>query len=207
MNVLEQVLDGREDRRREAEAADDRWLKERAGVDPDEQRRKWRQWVCRVLARALQWPKNEGARERLIGQCAAELTGLAREMRGRGWLLDGEALAAHVRAVLKPIGEAQRAGKVADFWPYFRASVARYVEANADAIQREAKRTGAEEGTQTMAGALAALGIDKLAGRAAKGPSLTEVLAEAPVAAKKGRGRPRNAARGPGEGAAQLPLL
>ena len=44
-------------------------------------------------------------------------------------MLDGKRLAARLEGVLDNIGAYQRAGKVADFWPYFRAGVDRYVGA------------------------------------------------------------------------------
>jgi hypothetical protein len=175
VNVIAQVIETREDGRQDSDAADDRWLATTAGVDPEERREKWRRWLRRELERSLQWPKNEAARDRLIGQCAGEITVLARQLRGRGWLLEGTALAVHVRALLAPIAKAQKAGKVRDFWPYFGEAVSRYVGANAEEIQAHARRTGAEEGAQTMAGALAAFG---LGGTAKKAASLTEIVAE-----------------------------
>lgn len=175
MNVLAQVIETRESRRQESEQADDQWLATTAGINPEERREAWRRWLRRELEKALQWPKNEAARDRLIGQCAGEITVLARQLRGRGWLLEGTALAVHVRALLAPIAKAQKAGKIKDFWPYFGEAVSRYVGANAEEIQQHARRTGAEEGAQTMAGALAAFG---LAGAQKTGPSLTELVAD-----------------------------
>ena len=198
MNLLGRVLEERDERATETQAADDLWLRERAGIDPEERRASWRRWLRKELEKSLQWPKNETARERLIGQCAAELTVVARQLRGRGWLLDGAALAEHVRACLKPIATAQKKGAVGDFWPYFRASVRRYVGANAEEIQAHARRTGADDGTQTMAGALAALGIGKAAQRA---PSMTEILADHDAEARRDQAEKKDAAK------AQLPLL
>jgi hypothetical protein len=174
VNVLSLAIESREERRSEANRADDLWLRERAGIDPEERRASWRRWLRKELERSLQWPKDPAAKERLIGQCAAEITVLARQLRGRGWLLDGAALAEHVRALLDPIAKAQRAGKVRDFWPYFGEAVSRYVGAHAEEIQAHARRTGADEGAATMAGALAALGIGKAAERS---QSLTEIIA------------------------------
>lgn len=168
MNVIGQLLDAREDRARAERAADERLLAERAGIDAAERLAAWDRWVARVLAESLVWPADAARRERLRGQCAAELTVVAQQLRGRGWLLDGTALAAHVRALLAPIGAAQRAGKVGDFWPYFRAAARRYVGANAEEIQRQAKRTGADEGAQTIGAVLGALAV--------RGESLTELL-------------------------------
>jgi hypothetical protein len=98
------------------------------------------------------------------------MTVMVRQLAGRGWLLDGEALAAHVHAVLKPIAQAQRSGKVADFYPYFRASVSRYVGANAEEIQHHARRTGTDEGARTVG--------DILSGLRIRGATMTELLAQ-----------------------------
>lgn len=170
MNVLGQYLDTREDQRRAQDDADALWMLERAGIDPAKRLQSWDRWIRVVLAETLVWPKDDAGRHRLLGQCAAEMTVVAKQLRGRGWLLDGKALAAHVHAVLEPIGKAQRAGKVGDFWPYFRSSVARYVGANAEEIQREAKRTGADEGAQSIGAILGGLSILQAA-------SMTELLA------------------------------
>lgn len=184
MNLLARVLDQREERLTQQDQADDLWLRERAGVDPEERRRSWRRWLRKELEKTLQWPSQAAARDRLIGQCIAELTTLARQLRGRGWLLDGAALAGHVRELLAPVAKAQRAGKVGDFWPYFRVAVRRYVETHADEIAAQARRSGADEAIQTMAGALAALGLGKAPQKA---PSLTELVTDraAEIAAQK----------------------
>jgi hypothetical protein len=184
MHVLSELLADRDVQSTATQAADDQWLRERAGIDPEERRAAWRRWVCRELEKVLQWPADKAARERLIGQCAAELTTLVRQLHGRGWLLDGAALADHVRACIAPIATAQKKGTVGDFFPYFRAAVRRYVGAHAEAIQAQARRTGADEGAQTMAGALAALGIGTAKPRA---KSLTEVIAEREAEARRVR--------------------
>lgn len=167
------MLDDRDERQREQREADERWLRERAGIDAAERLESWDRWIRGTLLAVLEFPPEVDARRRLLGQCAAEITVLAQQLRGRGWLLDGKALAAHVHALLAPIGKAQRAGKVGDFWPYFRAAVGRYVEANADSIQREAKRSGADESTVTMAAVLGGLSVLKVP----PAESMTELLA------------------------------
>src|SRR5581483_10723140 len=118
MNIFQQVLDDRDDRRRDQSAAEELWLRERAGIDPAARLLSWDRWLYRKLADALQWPENADSKARLIRQCATEITVLAKELRGRGWLLDGKALAVHVDALLEPIAKAQKAGMVGDFWPY-----------------------------------------------------------------------------------------
>lgn len=172
MNVLGQYLDDRDDRAHQLTEADNRWLRERGGVDPAERLERWDRWVKAALLKALVWPKDSAKRERLLGQCAAELTVMVRQLRGRGWLLDGDALAGHVRAAIEPVGKAQQQGKVGDFWPYFKAAVARYVGAHAEEIQTHARRTGGDEGTQTIGAVLAGV-VGRL-----RGPSMTELLAQ-----------------------------
>lgn len=184
MNLLGRMLDDRHARAAADEIAEDAWLRERAGVDPAQRREAWRGWLRRKLESVLVWPEDASARDRLIGQCIAEITTLCRQLRGRGWLLDGKELAEHVHELLAPIGAYQRKGKVGDFWPYFRSAVRKYVEAHADEIQAQARRSGADEASQSMAGALAALGI----GRAkAKGPSLTEIVTDRDAEVRRDR--------------------
>lgn len=175
VNVFQQILDDREDRRTEEVDADDRWLRESAGVDPAERLLAWDRWLKRTLVQTLQWPTDTTRREKLVGQCAAEITIVARQLHGRGWLLDGDALARLTRAFLGPIAQAQRAGKVDDFWPYFRASVGRYVGAHAEEIQALSRRCGSDTASLNFSEALAGLGIRP--GNPTRGPSMTELLA------------------------------
>jgi hypothetical protein len=170
VNILQAHLDDREDRRQDEAEADRRWLTDRGGIDPAERLLKWDAWLSRTLRSTLQWPSSPAARERLIGQCMAEITTMVRHLAGRGWLLDGDALAAHVRTVLAPIATAQKAGKIGDFYPYFRAAVSRYVGANAEEIQAQARRTGADEGARTVGEILSTLRI--------RGASMTSLLAQ-----------------------------
>ncbi len=202
MNVLGQVLDGREERRRLETEGEALWLRERAGVDAAERLESWDRWVRRTLAESLVWPDDEARRTRLVAQCAEELTVMVRQLRGRGWLLDGKALANHVTALLAPVAKAQRAGKVGDFWPYFRAAVSRYVGANAEEIQQLARRSGADEGAPVSIGQLVS-GLAIV--RPPAEPSMTELVtaraAEVAVAKagalreKQKRARAKEAAR------------
>lgn len=175
MNILQEILDDRDDANQAQRAAEERWLRVRAGIDPAERLQSWDRWVRGRLRDMLVWPAGAQEREKRIAQCAAEMTVLAKQLRGRGWLLDGAALAQLVDAVLEPIGKAQRGGKVADFWPYFRASVKRYVGVNAEEIQQKARRTGADAGMQPVGALLAAMGLDALQTVPAE-PSMTELL-------------------------------
>jgi hypothetical protein len=158
VNVFGQILADREQRAQDEAAADERWLVA-AGVDPVERLQLWDRWVRAKLLELLTWPEDEAKRKRMVSQFAEELTALAKQLRGRGWLLDSRELAVHVRAILEPVGRAQRAGKVSDSWSYFCAAVRRYVDANADAIQAHARRTGGEESGQTIGAILGGLSV------------------------------------------------
>jgi hypothetical protein len=174
MNAIEHYLETREQRAADTAEADTRWQRERGGIDPAERLQKWDAWLRKTLAETLKWPASKPAATRLQCQCANEMTTMAKQLRGRGWLLDGDALAQHVRACLKPIAEQQRAGKVEDFWPYFRASVRRYVGGNAEEIQLHARRTGADEAAQSMNAIMAALNLGNAV--KPKPESLTELI-------------------------------
>ena len=54
MNVLQQILDNRDDERRHQDAADEAWLRERAGIDTAERLQSWDRWApatgCSVSA-------------------------------------------------------------------------------------------------------------------------------------------------------------
>lgn len=171
MNVLDQFLSDRESGGREQRAADERWMIEGAGIEPAERLLLWDRWLVGLLTKSLQWPGDEAARVRLIRQCAAEITTLAKQLRGRGWLLDGRELAKHVQGLLEPIAKAQQAGKVGDFWPYFRAAVGRYVGNHSDEIAAHARRTGSNEGAQAIGALLGGLAVVRQA-------SMTELLTE-----------------------------
>ncbi len=178
MNVLGARLEEREARDHAEQEAEECYLRETAGVDRVERVQAWDSWLRTVLERSLVWPPDGAAKARLLHQCANEITRLSRQLRGRGWLLDGKALAVHVRAMLEPIGKAQRAGAVRDFWPYFRASVSKYVGAHAEEIQAHARTTGADVGAQSFAAVVGALGLGSNRKRASDLPSLTELLAQ-----------------------------
>jgi len=171
MDIMVDILERRRSQTDRLTEADNRWLRERGGIDPAERLILWDNWIRKLLEKVLVWPKAESARLRLQGQCAAELKVMVRQLAGRGWLLDGHVLAQHVRALLEPIGEAQRAGKVEDFWPFFRASVSRYVGTNAEEIQQDARRSGGDEGVQAIGSLLGGV-INQLQ----RGPSMVELL-------------------------------
>jgi hypothetical protein len=193
MNPLQAHLESREERAENEIAAEDRWLKERAGIDdPEARRRSFQSWVKGLLVKSLPLPADAARREKLLGQCAAEITVMCRQLRGRGWLLDGKALADEVKACLDPITAYLRKGNVDDPFAYFRSSVRRYVGAHAEDIQAHARRSGRDEATTSMSDALAGLGI----GRAAtpRAPSMVEIVAahQPATPVKRARGRPKN---------------
>lgn len=59
-------------------------------------------------------------------------------------MLDGRKLAARITELLDAVATYQRAGKVVEFWPYFKASVERYVGANAEELKEDAMRAGSQ---------------------------------------------------------------
>ena len=179
MDILSQIMQERDESRDAQQQADERWMRESAGIDPIVRLARWDRWVAGQLATSLKWPDDEAHRGRLICQFAMELTLLAKQLRGRGWLLDGNELAGHVKTFLEPIAKAQKAGKVGvgrELWPYFRACVARYVGANAETIQALARRSGGDEGARSFSDALAGLGFSQAT--RGRGPSMTELLVD-----------------------------
>jgi hypothetical protein len=172
--ALDRDVQERDGRRESLASAEARFLKERAGVDRRERLSAWREWAAKkLLAEFTHWPADPAARAKQIGQCTAELETLVRHLFERGWLLEGKRLAQVASDCLAPIAVAQRAGKIGDFFPYYRAAVRRYVGANAEEMQGMARRDGADV-AQSMAGILAGV-IGRL-----QAPSITEVIAERP---------------------------
>lgn len=185
--ALDRDVQERDGRRESLAAAEARFLMERAGVDRRERLAAWREWAAKkLLAEFTHWPADPAARAKQVGQCTAELEALVRQLFDRGWLIEGRRLAQVVSECLSPIAAAQQAGKIGDFFPYFRVAVRRYVGANAEDMQGMARRDGADV-AQSMAGILAGV-IGRL-----QAPSLTEVIAERPKQAPcmgVARGRP-----------------
>lgn len=165
MSVFNGYLQSRDDRQRE-EKLQQIWGT--ASNDPARRLLMFDAWIRRQLSARLDWTWANGQEVRRIEQCRLYLERLVLELWRRGWMLDGQRLAAHLIGVLDRIGKYQRAGKVAEFWPYFRATVDRYVGANAEEIQAEAMSAGAHIGQ-----VLGALGVR----RTASGQPLPELLA------------------------------
>jgi len=159
--------------RDQADAREAHYLQQTAGIDRDQAIRRWRRRCRATLLRDLQWPADETRRERLVARCTNDLEVIARHLYQRGWLLKEERLGELVKACLRPIAEAQKAGKVRDLYPYFKASVERFVGLNAEEIQRTAKTSGADVGSSMES---LVQGLGHLLGRPA--PTMTEILAE-----------------------------
>lgn len=156
MDVLGQFLDARE--------ADPVFPSPKMPVG--ERLEKFDRWLRHQLKQRIDWTwaGDEIAQGRRREQARFHVEHLVRELWRRGWLLDGASLGKHLIAPLNIIGEYQKKGTIKEFWPYFCATIDRYVGVNSEEIQIEAKRIGA-----TMAVLLSDL--------AQITPSLTELLA------------------------------
>lgn len=159
MNVFSQLLDAR------AETPD--W--QHTEQPPAERLLKFDAWVRRELAARIDWTWAGDLRERRIEQARIYLERLVLDLWRRGWFLDGRRLADRITQMLDTVAAYQRAGKVRSFWPYFCATVDRYVGLNSEELQAESMRAGASIG-QAMAAIL------KTATRQA--PTLPELLAQ-----------------------------
>ena len=140
-------LDERDDRRTRAaqQAARDGdvldWLH---GAKPPEVRiAAFDRWLVKELQTRLEWGWAGAHAEKRQFQARQKVCGMVIELWRRGWMLDGQRLARHIEKMLDAIGTYQRAGKVLRFWPYFEASVERYVGLHAEEIQAEAMSAGA----------------------------------------------------------------
>lgn len=159
--------------REEENAREAHFLQQSAGIDRTAAIRRWRGRCRATLLRDLQWPADETRRDRLVLRCVNDLETIARHVYQRGWLLKEDRLGELVKDCIRPITEAQRAGKVRDLYPYFKAAVERYVGMNAEEIQQSAKRSGADVATSMEA---LVAGLGRVIGTPA--PTITEILAE-----------------------------
>ncbi|HSI08796.1 MAG TPA: hypothetical protein VK985_09395 [Rariglobus sp.] len=192
MNIIQSIADTRDEVAQREIEADDRWLRERGRIDPEERRASFNRWIKGTLLKLFVMPEDAAAREKLLGKCAAEVTVMVRQLRGRGWLLDGKALAEEVTACLTPISAYQRAGKVDDLYPYLRSAVRRYVGTHAEELHAKALRTGSHEGTQSLGSLVSGLGLDRFAqDRPVSMPEIITDHVAGKVAAAAKRGRPR----------------
>lgn len=110
-------------------------------------------WLYEKLAGRIDWSwaGDEVAQRRRVNQARNYVERLVIALWRRGWLLDGKSLAAHVLAPIDAVADYQKRGQIKEFWPYFCATVDRYVGVNSEEIQVEAKRIGVTMG-QIMAG-------------------------------------------------------
>lgn len=164
MDVFAQFLDARDDE------PDQRvnWVP--LTLSPEERLTRFDRWLYQKLAQKLDWTwaGDAAAQGRRINQARLHVEQLVLGLWRRGWLLDGTKLAARILAPLDAIAKYQKAGAIIEFWPYFCATINRYVGVNAEEIQAESLRIGASIGQL-----LGPLGL-KLPQKA---PSLPELLA------------------------------
>ncbi len=171
MDPLADYLDTRAaDQRRESaqrakEAGDWREL----GDSPEARKVRFDGWLRGQLARRLQWPDDPAKAAKLRGQIEAMVETMLTHFYGRGWLLDGKRLAAHVEAVISEIGAAQRAGRVRELYPFARKVLTTYTGAHAEEIQREAQ---IEAGRATVFGRALSLATAQL-----RAPGIVETAA------------------------------
>ena len=127
-------------------------------------------WLRRELAARIDWTwaGDQPAQLRRIEQARIYLERLVLNLWRRGWMLDGRELAAHLTGCLDSIGRYQKAGKIESFWPYFTATVDRYVGQNAETLRDQSLRVGTHIAQLTNLLAKAA---------PAAGPTLPELLA------------------------------
>lgn len=159
--------------REEEEAREAHFLQQSAGIDRTAAIRRWRARCRATLLRDLAWPGDTTRRDRLVARCVNDLEIIARHVYQRGWLLKEERLGELVKDCIRPIAAAQRAGKVRELYPYFKAAVERYVGMNAEEIQQAAKRSGADVATSMEA---LVAGLGRVIGTPA--PTITEMLVE-----------------------------
>lgn len=109
------------------------------GESPEMRKVRFDSWLRGQLDKRLVWPSDQAKAAKLRGQIEAMVETMLTHFYGRGWLLDGKRLAAHVEAVLDEIGAAQRAGRVRELYPFARKVLTTYTGAHAEEIQREAQ--------------------------------------------------------------------
>ncbi len=140
-------------------------------LPPEDRLLKFDAWLHAKLVQRIDWTwaGDAEAQGRRIHQARNYVERMVLALWRRGWLLDGSRLARHILTPLDTIAEYQKRGTIKEFWPYFCATIDRYVGVNSEEIQVEAKQAGAAV-TQAMSQLTAIL--------ARKGPSLPELLAQ-----------------------------
>jgi len=128
------------ERLRERDAHARAWMNQ--DQPPEVRLLKFDSWVRIELETRLDWAWAGAIHARRIEQCRIELEGLVLALWRRGWMLDGQRLAGRVRDALDDVAKAQRAGRVREFWPFFKSVVDRFVGINAEEIRDEAMSAG-----------------------------------------------------------------
>lgn len=147
MNVLGQHLEERENagagaaQRLDRKKAADVWMF--TGSAPEDRLLAFDCWARAELAARIDWTWAGAHKDKRIEQCRVVLEKMVLALWKRGWMLSGPQLAKRIEELLDAVGKYQRQGKVADFWPYFKAAVHRYVGLNAEEIQAEATKASA----------------------------------------------------------------
>lgn len=196
---LEEREAGAERAAHQAERDRDLLLWMNAGRKPEVRLATFDQWVMRELDRRLDWTWAGAHRVKRQHQCRIQIDGMVLALWKRGWMLDGKRLADRITGMLDAIGQAQRAGKVRDFWPYFKASANRYVGLNAEEIQVEAMQAGVAVSTLFQALLKRASVVE---------PSIPELIARRTEETLREKVNREKAKTRPGSAdAAQLPLL
>jgi valyl-tRNA synthetase len=139
------------------------------GKTPEQRLLKFDAWVKLELAARLDWTWAGPAQAKRLEQCRAQLETMLKHLFERGWHLDGRKLADLITAALDEVGAAQRAGRVKDFWPFFKSVISRYVGTHAEEIQAEALSAG---------NAVSQILEATLRGLPAKAPTVTELVAQ-----------------------------
>jgi hypothetical protein len=155
-------------------------------------------WTRKQLTARLDWAWAGAAKDKRIEQCRLQLNGVCRHLFKRGWMLDSKALAGRITELLDAVAKQQKKGGIRDFWPYFKASVDRYVGLNAEELREQAIHAGAHAGRL----------FDQLTKGLPAGPSLPELEAQRSdetIRAKVNRQRAKEARKEAEKD--QLPLL
>ncbi len=135
MDILGQFLDSRD------QSCDWRPV----ALPPGERLSKFDDWLFRKLSERIDWTwaGDTNAQGRRIHQARNYVERMVLNLWRRGWLLDGSRLAKHILAPIDTVAEYQKRGTIKEFWPYFCATIDRYVGVNSEEIQLESRRAGA----------------------------------------------------------------
>lgn len=166
---------------RDAESHARQHQEERDGVHETDVARltKFDTWVKCELEKRLDWAWAGAQKTKRIEQCRVQIEGLVIDLWRRGWMLDGKALSDVIKAALDDVAKAQKAGRVQDFWAFFKAITGRHVGVNSEEIQMKARSAGA-----TLSQTLNALGVKPTAPAIRALPELIAQRREEVVKAK-----------------------